>query len=50
MDDRAVHAGGLHLRQRILGRIGRILAVMRAHLPVLPDVDLGIDYQHGLLL
>ena len=50
MDHRAIDPGRGHFGQRIIDRIGRDLAMVRAHLAVLPDVDLGIDDQHGLLL
>src|SRR5262249_52726 len=46
MDDRAIDAGGRHLRERIAGRVCRDLAMLGAHLAVLPEVDLGIDDQH----
>jgi hypothetical protein len=49
MDHRAIDPGRGHLGQRIIDRIGRDLAMVRAHLAVLPDVDLGIDDQHGVL-
>ena len=49
MDHRAIDPGRGHLGQRIVDRIGRDLAMVRAHLAVLPDVDLGIDDQHGFL-
>ena len=49
MDHRAIDPGRGHLGQRIIDRIGRDLAMVRAHLAVLPDVDLGIDDQHGFL-
>ena len=49
MDHRAIDPGRGHLGQRIIGRIGRDLAMLRAHLAVLPEVDLGIDDQHGFL-
>ncbi len=39
--------GRFHLGQRIVDPVGRDLAMVRAHLSVLPDVDLGIDYQHA---
>jgi hypothetical protein len=47
MEHRGVDAGGSHLGQCILDGIGRNLAMLRAHLRVLPDVDLRIDDQHG---
>src|SRR5881296_2028187 len=50
MDHRAIDPGRGHLGQRIIDRIGRDLAMLRAHLAVLPEVDLGIDDQHGVLL
>ena len=50
MDHGAIDPGRGHLGQRIIDRIGRDLAMVRAHLAVLPDVDLGIDDQHGFLL
>ena len=50
MDHRAIDAGRGHLGQRIVDRIRRDLAMVRAHLAVLPEVDLGIDDQHGVLL
>ncbi|MNC87807.1 hypothetical protein D3C83_35670 [compost metagenome] len=40
MDDRAIHAGRGHFGERVLRRIRRDLAVMRAHLAVFPEVDL----------
>src|SRR6267143_3036768 len=50
MDHRAIDPGRGHLGQRIIDREGRDLAMLRAHLAVLPEVDLGIDDQHGVLL
>src|SRR5439155_19609268 len=50
MDHRAIDPGRGHLGQRIVDRKGRDLAMLRAHLAVLPEVDLGIDDQHGVLL
>src|SRR5207245_11057935 len=50
MDHRAIDPGRRHLGPRIIDRIGRDLAMLRAHLAVLPEVDLGIDDQHGFLL
>jgi hypothetical protein len=50
MDHRTIDSGRGHLGQRIIDRIGRDLAMVGAHLSVLPDMDLGIDYQHGFLL
>src|SRR5262249_18861008 len=50
MDHRAIDPGRFHLRQRLVVRIRGVLAMMGAHLSVLPDVDLRIDYQHWLLL
>ncbi|MBI2206577.1 MAG: hypothetical protein HYU41_22310 [Candidatus Rokubacteria bacterium] len=47
MDHRAIDAGRSHLGQRIVDRVRRDLAMVRAHLAVLPEVDLGIDDQHG---
>src|SRR5439155_26134225 len=47
MDHRAIDAGRGHLGQRIIDRIGRDLAMVRAHLAVLPEMDLRIDDQHG---
>src|SRR5205085_3734450 len=49
MDHRAIDLGRGHLRERVIDRIGRNLAMVRAHLAVLPEVDLGIDDQHGVL-
>ncbi|NJS38444.1 MAG: hypothetical protein HC783_04815 [Rhodobacteraceae bacterium] len=46
MDDRAIDAGRGHLGQRVVGRVGRNLAVVRAHLAVLPEMDLRIDDFH----
>src|SRR5262249_55020469 len=46
MDHRAIHAGRGHLGERIVDRIGRNLAMVGAHLGVLPEMDLRIDYQH----
>jgi hypothetical protein len=48
MDHRAIDAGGSHLGQRVVDRIRRDLAVVRAHLAVLPEMDLRIDDQHGV--
>src|SRR4029450_5190545 len=42
-------AGRGHLGQRIVDRIGRDLAMVPAHLAVLPEVDLRVDDQHGPL-
>src|SRR5712691_8278955 len=50
MNHRAIDPSRGHLGQRIIDRIGRDLAMVRAHLAVLPEVDLGIDDQHGVLL
>src|SRR5712664_3953899 len=50
MDHRAIDPGRGHLGQRIIDRKGRDLAMLRAHLAVLPELDLGIDDQHGVLL
>ena len=46
-DDGGGHAGLVHLPQEIIGGEGRRLAVMRPEAGLLPDVDLGIDDQHG---
>src|SRR5215831_11549836 len=43
VDHCAIDAGRGHLAERIVGRVGRNLAMLRAHLAVLPKVDLGID-------
>ena len=40
MDHRTIDPGRGHLGQRIIDRIGRNLAMVGAHLAVLPDVDL----------
>ncbi len=50
MDYRAIDSGRGHLGECVIDRIGRDLAMLRAHLAVLPDVNLRIDYQHGFLL
>ena len=47
MDHRAVHAGRGHLGQGFVGRVGRSLAMVRAHREVFPDVDLRVDDQHS---
>ncbi len=47
MDHRAIDAGRSHLGQRVIDRIRGNLAMVRAHPAVLPEVDLGIDDQHG---
>ena len=47
MDHRGIDAGRLHFGERIVDPVSRDLAMVRAHLSVLPDVDLGIDDQHG---
>src|SRR5262245_51905403 len=47
MDHRAVDTGRRHLGRRVVDRIRWDLAVVRAHLAVLPEVDLRIDDQHG---
>src|SRR5262249_26941722 len=49
MDYRAIDPGRLHLRERLVVRVRGVLAMVRAHLPVLPDMDLGVDYQHLFL-
>ena len=46
-----VDPGRIHVRQAFLGRIRRDLAVRRVGRQVLlPEVDLGVDDQHGCLL
>ncbi len=45
MDNRTIDSRRSHLGQRIIDRIGRNLAMVGAYPAVLPDVDLGIDYQ-----
>jgi hypothetical protein len=40
MYHRPIDAGGIHFRQHFFDRIGIRLAMVRAHAPVLPDVDL----------
>src|SRR5262249_39102976 len=47
MDHGTIDPGRGHLGQRIVGRIGWDLAMMPAHLAVLPEVDLRVDDQHG---
>jgi hypothetical protein len=47
MDHRAIDARSLHFGERIFGGIGRDLAMVRAHLALLPDMDLRIDDQHA---
>ena len=50
MDHCAINPGRFHLGQRLVVRIRGILAMMGARFSVLPDMDLGIDYQHGAVL
>jgi hypothetical protein len=47
VDHRAIDAGRGHLGERVVDRVRGDLAMVRAHLAVLPEVDLGIDDQHG---
>ena len=47
MQQRGVHPGGGHLRQRIFHGVGTHLPVIGGHCFILPDMDLGIDGQHG---
>src|SRR5262245_28333967 len=49
VNDRAVDPGRRHLGQRVVDRVGRDLTMVRAHLAVLPEMNLGIDDQHGSL-
>ncbi len=46
MDQRAIDAGFVHARNRLLGRI-RKLAMMRRRRSFLPEMDLCIDNQHA---
>src|SRR2546422_3106046 len=48
MDHGAIDPGRGHLGQRVVGRIGRDLTMVRAHLAVLPEVDRSEEHTSEL--